>query len=183
MEDISIRDATAADAGAICAIYNQGIEDRVATLETELRTPAERYQWLAARSARHPVLVADVTEPRAAHGTPPTVEADLAAPATTVASESLNRFNPRPAYDHVADLSVYVERGWRGRGVGRVVLDALVARARVLDYHKIVLAAFPFNAAGIALYERVGFRTVGTYREQGLLDRKWVDVTIMEKLL
>ena len=73
---------------------------------------------------------------------------------------SLNVFNAREAYRHVADLSVYVERAWRGRGVGRRVLDCLVERATALDYHKLVLSAFPFNAAGIALYERVGFRTV-----------------------
>jgi L-amino acid N-acyltransferase YncA len=59
----------------------------------------------------------------------------------------------------------------------------LIARARALGYHKLVLAAFPYNAAGCALYERCGFRTVGIYREQGMLDGKWVDVILMEQLL
>ena len=58
MADVSIRPATPADAAAICTIYNQGIEDRIATLETELRTPEERRQWMAARAPRHPVVVA-----------------------------------------------------------------------------------------------------------------------------
>src|SRR5437879_5738987 len=62
--DYRVRPATAADADAICRIYNQGIEDRVATLETELRTPEERRRWLANRSPRHPVVVAEPTEPR-----------------------------------------------------------------------------------------------------------------------
>ena len=57
-----VRQATATDAEAICRIYNQGIEDRVATLETELRTPDERRQWLASRDARHPVIVAELAE-------------------------------------------------------------------------------------------------------------------------
>ena len=96
---------------------------------------------------------------------------------------SLNAFNPRRAYDQVADLSVYVERGWRGKGVGRALIEHLVVLARRLAYHKIVLAAFPENAQGMALYERAGFRTVGIYREQGQLDGKWVDVIVMEKLL
>ena len=56
-----VRPATARDAEAICRIY-QGIEDRVATLETELRTPDERRQWLASRDARHPVIVAESAE-------------------------------------------------------------------------------------------------------------------------
>jgi L-amino acid N-acyltransferase YncA len=161
---VTIRDAVAADAEAICRIYNQGIEDRVATLETERRTPAERREWMAARGLRHPVLVGEVE-------------------GIVTAWASLNRFNPRPVYDQVADLSVYVERAWRGRGVGRTLLGALVDRARTLGYHKMVLAAFPDNAAGLALYTRLGFTRVGVYREQGLLDGRWADVVVMERLL
>jgi phosphinothricin acetyltransferase len=164
MGDISLRAATAGDAAPICAIYNQGIEDRLATLETERRTPAERGEWLAARGPRHPVVVAETG-------------------GQVVGWASLNRFNPRPAYDHVADISVYVERGWRGRGVGRRLIERLVELGRAHAYHKLVLAAFPFNTAGMALYERSGFRTVGTYREQGMLDGRWVDVIVMERLL
>ena len=160
----SIRAAVPDDAEAICVIYNQGIEDRLATLETELRTPEERLSWLAARGPRHPVLVA-------------------IADGAVVGWGSLNRFNPRPAYDHVVDFSVYVDRAWRGRGVGRHLLAALVEAARGLGYHKMVLSAFPFNAAGMALYERMGFSTVGVYREQGMLDGKWVDTVVMERLL
>jgi phosphinothricin acetyltransferase len=159
-----IRPATVADAAALCRIYNQGIQDRVATLETEERTPEERAQWLEARGPRHPVLVA---------------ESDGA----VVGWASLNVFNPRRAYEHVADLSLYVEREWRGRGVGRRLLDALVARARELDYHKLVLAAFPWNEAGMRAYQRAGFRDVGIYREQGRLDGRWVDTIVMEKIL
>jgi phosphinothricin acetyltransferase len=165
VESIRIRGATLDDAASICEIYNQGIDDRIATLETERRTPDERRAWLAARGARHPVFVA---------------EAEGGAIAGWA---SLNAFNPRPAYDYVADLSVYVERAWRGRGVGRRLLTHLVERAPALGYHKLVLAAFPFNAAGVALYERLGFVTVGIYREQGQLDRRWVDVIVMERLL
>jgi len=161
---VTIREAAPADAEAVCRIYNQGIEDRVATLETEPRTPAERREWMAARGPRHPVLVAEIDGAVTGWG-------------------SLNRFNPRPAYDHVVDLSVYVERAWRGRGVGGVVLAGLVERARTLGYHKMVLAAFPDNAAGMALYARLGFTRVGVYREQGLLDGRWVDVVVMERLL
>jgi phosphinothricin acetyltransferase len=165
MPDIVVRPATAADAAAIATIYNQGIEDRVATLETALRTADERRRWLAERGARHPVIVAQ-------H-----------AGGSVVGWGSLNSFNPRPAYDAVADFSVYVARDWRGKGVGRRLLQELIELARTLTYHKMVLAAFPSNAAGVALYERLGFTRVGVYREQGRLDGEWVDVLIMEKLL
>jgi phosphinothricin acetyltransferase len=46
-----------------------------------------------------------------------------------------------------------------------------------------VLATFPVNPSGVALYERMGFQRVGVYREQGQLDGRWVDVLVMERLL
>ena len=160
-----VRPATPADAAAVCRIYNQGIEDRVATLETELRTPEERARWMAARSPRHPVIVAEDGR------------------GEVVGWGSLNVFNPRDAYRSVADFSVYVDRACRGTGAGRALLARLIALGREHGFHKLVLSAFPTNAGGMALYERMGFRTVGVYREQGLLDGKWVDTIIMEKLL
>ena len=164
LEALTIRDAGEADAAAVATIYNQGIADRIATLEIEERTPEDRLQWLASRGPRHPVLVAELD-------------------GKVVGWGSLNQFNPRKAYDFVADFSVYVERAWRGKGVGGGLLRALIARAKQLDYHKLVLSAFPWNAAGMALYQRYGFRTVGIYKEQGLLDGEWVDTIIMEKIL
>ena len=87
------------------------------------------------------------------------------------------------AYDNVVDLSVYVARERRGRGIGDSLLGALEQRARRIGYHKMVLAAFPTNAPGMRLYERHGFQTVGIYHEQGMLDGRWVDVIVMEKIL
>ena len=78
---------------------------------------------------------------------------------------------------------MYIDRAWRGKGIGRQLLERLVDLARALGYHKMVLAALALNSAGLALYARVGFTRVGVYREQGQLDGRWVDVVIMEKLL
>jgi phosphinothricin acetyltransferase len=161
---VTIRTAAAADADAIAEIHNQGIVDRIATLDTTLRTPAGTRDWLAERGSRHPVIVADVND-------------------AVVGWASLNRFNPRSAYDHAADFSVYIERGWRGRGVGRQLLERLVVLAREIGFHKMVLSALAHNDAGIALYTRAGFDRVGIYREMGQLDGRWVDVLLMEKIL
>ena len=161
---ISIRLARSEDAVAIASIYNQGIRGRVATLETEERTPTERAAWLAARDERHPVYVALSDE-------------------TVVAWGALNPFSPRAAYRWVADFSVYVDRAYRGHGVGGKLLDHLIAEATRLGYHKLVLAAFPFNESGMRLYQSRGFHTIGIYHEQGQLDGRWVDTIVMERLL
>jgi len=159
-----IRPAAAADAGAICDIHNQGIVDRVATLETAPRTIEGTQAWLADRGPRHPVIVAQLD-------------------GAVAGWASLNRFNPRAVYDAVADFSVYVARDHRGHGIGRQLLDALVAAARAIGYHKMVLAALAHNQVGLALYTRAGFVHFGVYREHGQLDGRWVDVVIMERLL
>jgi L-amino acid N-acyltransferase YncA len=161
---VLVRLAVPGDAPAIASIYNQGIEDRVATLETEPRTPEDRRAWLRGRGPRHPVLVAEQN-------------------GQVVGWASVNSYNPRPAYDHVADFSVYIERTRRGAGIGWLLLERLIAEARELGYHKLVLAALAHNAAGTALYEKAGFSRVGIFREQGRLDGRWVDVLVMEKLL
>ena len=161
---VTVRAATAADVEAICRIHNQGISDRIATLDTTPRTGDHTSKWLRERGPRHPVLVADLD-------------------GAVVGWASLNQFNPRPAYNHVADFSVYVERGMRGKGIGRELLEALIERARAIGFHKMVLAAMAFNDAGLGLYRRAGFSRVGIYKEHGQLDGRWVDVVIMEKLL
>src|SRR5258708_6202779 len=107
---VTIRAASATDADAIASIHNQGIADRVATLDTNERTPDDTRAWLTERSPRYPVIVA-------------TADGAVAGWA------SLNRFNTRACYDHVADFSVYVEREMRGRGIGRQLLERLIALA------------------------------------------------------
>ena len=159
----SVRPARSEDASVICAIYNEGIDDR-ATLEIERRTVDERRSWLAARDARHPVIV---------------LESD----GVVVGWASLNVFNARDVYRHVADISVYVARTSRGKGAGTALLTRLLELGREIGFHKLVLAGFPGNVASVALYQRLGFREVGLYREQGLLDGQWVDVLLMERLL
>ena len=136
MTDYRLRLATATDADAICRIYNQGIEDRLATLETERRTPEERRQWLAARGPRHPVIVAETSEGVVGWG-------------------SLNPFSARQAYRFVADFSVYVERGWRGKGVGRALIEGVYEAARAAGSPRVYWMTHETNETAMALYDKV----------------------------
>ena len=95
---------------------------------------------------------------------------------------SLNAFNPRPP-----TTTWWISRSTSsgpgaGAGWGRRCCSTCWGW-RELGYHKIVLATFPVNDAGLALYRRMGFSPVGVYHEQGQLDGRWVDVLIMEQLL
>lgn len=161
---MQIRPATPDDLDQILTIYNQGIADRTATLETEPKDLAYMTNWLTNRDPRYSVLVA--TEGAALLG-----------------YAALGPYSPRAAYRRVADLSIYIARDARGKGVGGRLLEALEEQARENDFHKIVLFTFPFNDLGQGLYRKRGFREVGVFQEQGELDGKLVDVMIMEKLL
>ena len=160
---ITVREARHADLPAITEIHNQGIEDRAATLDLQPRTQAVADGWWSAHGGRYAVIVACDGE-------------------TVIGWASLNRYSPRPVYDGVADLSVYVRRDRRGGGVGRALMAAIERSARENGFHKIVLFAFPFNAAGQSLYRSSGFREVGTFRRQGRIDGRFVDVVAMEKV-
>lgn len=159
------RAAELRDVQRITGIYNQGIEDRVATFETRLRDETEMETWLKERESRYKVVVIQ-DENGIVQGW-----------------ASINVFHSRCCYDGIGDLSLYIERNLRGKGLGRRLLAYLIETAEEEGFHKLVLSAFDFNEAAKNLYLSVGFRIVGTYEKQGLLDGKYVDVIIMEKLL
>ena len=161
---IRTRLATAADAAAIAAIYNEGIADRVATFETEPRTPQQIATLLAEKGERFPTVVA---------------ERD----GQIVAWAGAGAYRSRPAYAGVAEHSVYVARAARGIGAGRVTLNALCQVYAERGFWKIVSRIFPENTASLALHEKCGFRVVGVYERHGKLEGQWRDCVIVERLL
>jgi L-amino acid N-acyltransferase YncA len=157
-----IRAARTADAPAIAAIHNQGIEERQATFETEPRTGADYVQAMADSSA--PFLVAEDA-------------------GQVVGWARLFEFSPRACYHGVAEISIYIDRAARGRGLGRRLLDALAAEAERLGYWKIIGLLFPTNGQSVGLFRSAGYREVGTYMRHGRLDGEWRHVLLVERLL
>jgi phosphinothricin acetyltransferase len=152
------------DAPAIAEIYNQGIEDRTATFETEPRTAKAVEELLRTRAPRYPAVV---------------VEDGNRVLGFTWTSE----YRPRAAYAGVAEFTIYVARTARGQGVGRLGLKALMAEAEKRGLWKLVARIFPENAASRRLCAALGFREVGVYRRHGQLDGRWMDCVIVERLL
>ena len=159
-----VRIATVADAAAIAHIYNQGIEDRIATFETEPRTVEQIETQLAQRGDAHPTVVVERN-------------------GRVVAWATVGAYRPRPCYAGTGEHSVYVERGARGTGAGRAALEGLFDACRTRGFWKLVSRIFPENTASLTLHERTGFRIVGLYQKHGQLDGEWRDCVIVEKLL
>ena len=95
----------------------------------------------------------------------------------------LNVYNPRSAYDGVGDLSIYIHRDHRGKGIGKQLLGKLEKIGMQHNFYKFVLFTFPFNTLGQSLYHRAGYREVGVFQNHGFLEGNFVDVMAMEKLL
>jgi L-amino acid N-acyltransferase YncA len=87
----------------------------------------------------------------------------------------------RCCYEGVADLSVYVDPAAQGRGVGRALLERLVASAEDAGIWTLQAGVFPENEASLALHRRRGFRVVGTRERSGQLDGVWRDVVLLER--
>ena len=163
-DGIHIRAATLDDAPAIAKIYNQGIEDRVATYETEPRSAEEQQAWLRAVADRFPTIVAQI-------------DGEIAGWA------SAGPYRTRECYRGIGEFSIYVRRDWRGRGVGDLLIAALINEAERLGLWKLLSRIFPFNAASRALCRKHGFREVGVYEKHARLDGRWLDVVIVERLI
>lgn len=155
------RPATPADAPAMARIYNEGIEDRTATFETHPRSPADVRAWF---DGVHPIVAVE----------------DGGA---VVAFASTSTYRPRACYAGVAEFSVYVARSARGRGAGRMAMEALIGEAERAGFWKLVSRVFTDNTASLRLLRALGFREVGRYEKHARLDGVWRDVIIVERLI
>jgi phosphinothricin acetyltransferase len=94
---------------------------------------------------------------------------------------ALSPYSARRCYRGVAEESVYVAEAARGRGVGRVLLGELVARAEADGYWTLLAGIFPENTASVALHTALGFRVVGTHVGLGEKDGVFRDVLLLER--
>ena len=160
--ELTARAARRADASAITEIYNQGIEDRVATFETELRTVADIEAWFG--SAYAVVAVTD-----AADG--------------VMGYAVAHPYADRCCYRGIGKFSVYVRRDARSQGAGQVAMAALLDAARDQGLWKLLSRVFPENRASLNLMARMGFKEIGVHEKHGKLDGIWRDTVIIEQLI
>jgi len=102
---------------------------------------------------------------------------------TLLAFGSYGTFRAYPAYKYTVEHSVYVHKDHRGKGLGMVVMRALIDAARARDVHAMVGAIDAANAGSIALHERLGFKPVGTLPQVGFKFGRWLDLAFYQLLL
>ena len=155
------RAAIKEDAEAIASIYNEGIEERIATFETSLRKAWEIRDWF---DGTHPVVV---------------VEEE----GVVLSFANTSAFSPRGCYAGVAEFSVYTAREARGRGAGTLAMKSLMGSAEEAGFWKLVSRVFVENTPSRELLLSLGFREVGVHEKHARLDGVWRDVVVVERLL
>lgn len=161
---MDLRLATPDDAEAIRAIYNLEVTTSTVTFDLVPRSLEDQRAWQARRSGAHAVMVAELEGVVAGFG-------------------SLSPWRDRPAYATTVEDSIYIHREHQGKGVGKALLEALLATATAHGFHACMARIVGGHEASIALHSSCGFEQVGVEREVGRKFNKWLDVVLMERML
>jgi phosphinothricin acetyltransferase len=157
-EPIILRPMDPADWEAVAEIYREGIATGNSTFETDAPTWAE---W----DAGHLTVCRLVA----------------VAGGTVCGWACLSPISRRAVYSGVAEVSVYIAARFRGKGVGRRLLETLVTESETRGLWMLQAGIFPENTASIALHERFGFRLVGRRERIGFMNGRWRDVLLLER--
>lgn len=151
---------------AILAIFNDAIANSTALYDYRPRTPESMTGWFDAKAkGRYPVIG---------------VEDDAG---TLMGFASYGAFRAWPAYKYTVEHSIYVDARFRGRGLGRRLLEEVIAAAQGQDYHVMVGGIDAANATSIRLHESLGFHHCGTVKQAGFKFGRWLDLAFYQLIL
>jgi L-amino acid N-acyltransferase YncA len=161
---VDLRLARDDDAEAIRRIYNVEVVSSTSTFDLVPRSREDQAAWMRAHRGAHPVIVADED-------------------GVVTGFASLSPYRDRPAYATTVENSVYVDRAWRSKGVGRALLEELLHLASLHGFHAVVARISGGNEPSVELHRRLGFELIGIEREVGRKHGQWLDVVVMQRLL
>ncbi len=161
---VRVRKAVLQDVQQITEIHNQGIIDRESVLDITPHPLKERLAWFKNLSNREAVLVAEIE-------------------GSVVGFCALQPFSPEEVYAHIGVVSIWIEKDFRGKGIGPKIAKRMFTTARKKGYSKIMFFAYSFNREKMGFYKELGYEEVGFLRRHAKIKDKLVDVLVMEYLL
>jgi phosphinothricin acetyltransferase len=151
---------------AILAIFNEAIANSTALYDYRPRNDADMQAWFDAKDLKnYPVICAENES------------------GELMGFASYGQFRARPAYKYTVEHSVYVDARFRGQGVGRRLLEAVIEAARDQGYHVLVGGIDAANAVSIRLHEKLGFTSCGIVRQAGFKFGRWLDLAFYQLIL
>ena len=163
---MTIVDCDRGRAAEILAILNDAIEHSTALYDYRPRPLSAMDGWFDAKErGGYPVIGA------------------VDASGRLLGFASYGQFRAWPAYKYSVEHSLYVAAGYRGRGIGKLLLAGILERAGAQQYHNVIGGIDADNAASIGLHERFGFERCGLIRHAGFKFGRWLDLAFYQKLL
>ncbi len=160
---MKIRKARLEDLEGITDIYNDAILKTTATFDTEPNTMAEQTEWFEEHGSKYPILVAE--------------EEGL-----IVGWASLSPWSDRCAYSDTAEISVYVKEGYRGQGIGKKLVEAILEKGKDAGLHTVIARVSEGNDVSIHIFDTYGFNHIGIMKEVGNKFGRLIDVHLMQKI-
>lgn len=161
---LSIRKAVSEDVPTIMEIYNEAILNTTSTFDTEIKTLENRMEWFQNRDDNFPVFVAQKG-------------------GVIVGYAALNKWSERKAYDVTAEISLYILPEFRNTGIGKQLLEVILAEAENTELVSILARITEGNEHSIYLHTKNGFKVVGVMKSVGVKFDRLLDVTMLQKLL
>lgn len=161
---IKIRNAALEDVPQLLNIYNEAVRSSTATFDLEEQTLDERLAWFETFGDKYPLIVAETDQ-------------------EVIGYCCLSPFNKKPAYQHTVELSIYLSSPHRGTGIGSMLMQEIIKRARRLQFHSIISLITSGNEASIKLHQKFGFQFAGKLREVGYKFGEWLDVDYYQLLI
>jgi phosphinothricin acetyltransferase len=161
---MEIRPATEGDLPAILDITNEVVLNGTASFDLEPRTIEQQREWVKQFEGPYVLLVAEDAGEIVAWG-------------------CLHPYGGKPGYRFSAENSVYIRDGRRRQGLGRAMLQALIAAAQAGGLHTLIARVTTDNTASIALHESLGYREIGREREVGYKFERWLDVAVLQLMV
>lgn len=160
---LNIRKATINDLASITEIYNDAVLNSNSTFDTEIKTIENRKNWFNDRDENFPIIVAEKS-------------------GAIVGYAALNKWSERKAYDVTAEISVYIHPNHRKQGIGKKLIEMLIAIGEQTKLVTILARITEGNDHSIYLHDKHGFKMLGVMRKVGEKFGKLLDVTMMQKV-
>jgi L-amino acid N-acyltransferase YncA len=161
---LNIRKATLNDLEIIRLIYNDAILNTTATFDTEIKSSSDRKEWFENRDENFPIIVAVISE-------------------EVVGYAALNKWSERKAYDITAEISLYILPDFRGKGIGKRLIETICSEAKQTKLTNLIARITEGNESSIYLHKMNGFDYVGVLKKCGQKFGRILDVTLMQKML
>jgi L-amino acid N-acyltransferase len=163
---VQLIDCDRSRAREILAILNEAIANSTALYDYRPRTMTMMDTWFDVKdTGQYPVIGAVDEENR------------------LLGFASYGAFRNWPAYKYSVEHSIYVDQDCRGRGVGTLLLEAIIARARVQQYHNVIGGIDATNDVSIKLHQRFGFQFCGRIKHAGFKFGRWLDLDFYQLIL